>query len=469
MSLVWGAGGAEKVLLRQWLEQLPTDIVSSRPRLSLACAQMLWTIASPTKLQAWLDMAETALNASLTGQVYKDSLQPILMPQERREQENLLGEVIAFRALLKSFQGKDELAFELCQQALSLLSEKNALARAHLAFPQMIAYYTCANDVVAATGSVLHGSTLAQEAGYNALAISTMGATVFCMTGAGRLGEANQMAQQAIYLGTQVGGFILPDVGWPTLWQADILREWNRLDAARALVEEAISLCRQTESTVTSMYLVCGYAMLTRVCLSRGELKEASSALQEVENIGRQMNHPIYLYFHSLYTAVDQVRLWLVCEELDRVARWVRELDLLGPHGTPFAREREEVARVRFLLATHQPAAALQRLEPVLERATMGKRWNHVIEVRLLQALAYQMSVQEGQALSVLFEAVSLAEPGGYIRSFVDEGAPMAALLSQLREQQRISGPTPYLDSLLEAFPRRIRKRQPKQVKQSTL
>ena len=105
-------------------------------------------------------------------------------------------------------------------------------------------------------------------------------------------------------------------------------------------------------------------------------------------------------------------------------------------HGTPFAHEREEVACVRVLLATEQPALALQRLEPVLQRATTGQRWGHVIEIRLLQALAYQMCQEETQALDALSEAVRLAEPEGYIRSFVDEGAPMETLLYRLRKQR---------------------------------
>ena len=81
-----------------------------------------------------------------------------------------------------------------------------------------------------------------------------------------------------------------------------------------------------------------------------------------------------------------------------------------------------------------------------------GKRWGHVIEIRLLQALAYQMRQEETQALNALSEAVRLAEPEGYIRSFVDEGTPMEALLYQLRKRQRKHGPTPYLDTLLAAF-----------------
>jgi LuxR family maltose regulon positive regulatory protein len=125
---------------------------------------------------------------------------------------------------------------------------------------------------------------------------------------------------------------------------------------------------------------------------------------------------------------------------------------------TPFALERQEVARARILLATHQPTAALQRLEPVLERATAGQRWGHVIEIRLLQALAHQMLHEEPQALAALAEAVRLGEPEGYLRSFVEEGEAMEKLLCKLREKQRKVGPTPYLDRVLAAFPKQSQK-----------
>jgi LuxR family maltose regulon positive regulatory protein len=118
----------------------------------------------------------------------------------------------------------------------------------------------------------------------------------------------------------------------------------------------------------------------------------------------------------------------------------------------PFTRERQEVACARIHLATNQPDLALQRLEPVLERATAGKRWRHVIEILLLQALAHAMQQEATQALDVLSQAVHLAEPEGYIRSILDEGAPMERILSRLRKRERQHGPTPYLEKLLTAF-----------------
>jgi len=164
------------------------------------------------------------------------------------------------------------------------------------------------------------------------------------------------------------------------------------------------------------------------------------------------MNQLSYTHLHSFFTTIDQVRLWLACGELDRAIRWVEELNMGERHGSLFAREREEVAYARILLANDQPARALERLEPVLERATVGKRWGHVIEIRILQALAHQMRHEQMQALDALSDAMRLAEPEGYIRSFVDEGAPMEALLYKLRKRGSKQGTIPYLDTLLAAF-----------------
>jgi LuxR family maltose regulon positive regulatory protein len=62
------------------------------------------------------------------------------------------------------------------------------------------------------------------------------------------------------------------------------------------------------------------------------------------------------------------------------------------------------------------------------------------------------MLKQEGQALDALSQATLLAEPEGYIRSFVDEGAQIEALLYRMRKRDCRNGPTPYLDTLLTAF-----------------
>lgn len=465
LSFTWGASEYKLFLLRQWLKELPEEVVNSRPRLCLACAHLLWAVGSGSMLEGWLDAAEMTLTALLTTQSHEHAPPITSSKNGRQELENLLGEVFATRAYLQSYYKEDgQAVLLLCQQALTLLSTENLLVRVLISWAQLrTCYASTINDALAAIKNGHQADSLAQATGHTALSITAMGMTASYMINAGRLHEAWRMIQQAIQMGTQPGGILLPEAGWTSVWRADILHAWNRLDTAYSLVQEGLSLCKQTASLSTLNYLLYGYAVLLRISLSRGNLDVAHSTYQHFEHLGTKMNEPTYRYHHSLFITIDQVRLWLTCGELDRATHWMRKLDVIEQQGLPFARERQQVACVRILLAKQQPTLALERLEPVLQRATNGQRRGHVIEILILQALAQQMCQQETQALKALSEAIRLGEPEGYIRSFVDEGLPMATLLSQLREEQRQQGPTPYLDTLLVAFPQQ-NKTQPEEL-----
>ena len=377
----------------------------------------------------------------------------LLISQATQEQKDFLGDIVTFRAWIQCFQAGGEAALSFCQQALNLLSTDNNMVRAVVAKTRAIVYYSSSlNDVEVAIKENLQAISLARAAGQNALAVGLASTLLPGLIAAGQLHEAQRMSYHIIGQEEQSAGPVFSGVGWPAIFRADILREWNDLDNACSLAEEAISLCRQAESLVSIIFLFWGYAVLLRIYLSRGNFEAAYSALQQFEHVGTHMNQFTYSHMGSIFATGNSIRLWLASGELDQATRWVEKLDTRMWRGTPFACEREEVACARVHLATTQPDLALQRLAPVLQRATAGKRWGHVIEILLLQALAYQMCQEETQALDALAEAVRLGEPEGYIRSFVDEGPPMEALLSQLRKRDHKKGPTPYLDKLLAAF-----------------
>ncbi len=54
------------------------------------------------------------------------------------------------------------------------------------------------------------------------------------------------------------------------------------------------------------------------------------------------------------------------------------------------------------------------------------------LKVMVLQAVALHAHGEKDKALQLLGDALALAKPGGFIRIFVDEGAPMAQLLSRM-------------------------------------
>ncbi len=89
-----------------------------------------------------------------------------------------------------------------------------------------------------------------------------------------------------------------------------------------------------------------------------------------------------------------------------------------------------------------------------------AKGWaDELLKVMVLQALALQMQDEKDRAAQVLGEALALAEPGGFVRIFVDEGEAMRSLLRLLIEKQSHNREHPqsgYAAKLLAAFPQSL-------------
>jgi LuxR family transcriptional regulator, maltose regulon positive regulatory protein len=121
------------------------------------------------------------------------------------------------------------------------------------------------------------------------------------------------------------------------------------------------------------------------------------------------------------------------------------------------------LARVLIARAENPSADCLNEALLLLERmftaAAGAGRTNSVIEILVLRALALQAQHERMAAVQALGRALVLAEPESYVRVFVDEGAPMAALLKdviQARREapydQQPAGPSRYARRLLTEF-----------------
>jgi LuxR family maltose regulon positive regulatory protein len=83
------------------------------------------------------------------------------------------------------------------------------------------------------------------------------------------------------------------------------------------------------------------------------------------------------------------------------------------------------------------------------------KNWqDERLKVMVLQAVAYDGQGDEETAVHILGDALALAEPGGFIRLFVDERLPMAGLLTKMKRevQHQVGGRQAYIHKLLAAF-----------------
>ena len=310
LSLTWGASKHEFAMFQQWLGLLPTEVVHSRPHLCIDCTRLMWTSAPLPRLQNWLDTAEATLLALLTKQAPKAVSHSLLISQATPEQKDLLGDIFSFRAWLQCFQANGEPALSLCQQALNLLSPDNNMVRAVICKTRAIVYYSSSlNEAEAAVKGILQSVSFARAAGQSALAVGLASTLLPCLIAAGQLHEAQRMSYQIIGQEEQSAGPVFSDGGWPAIFRADILREWNTLDNACSLAEEAISLCRQAESLVSIIFLFWGYAVLLRVYLSCGNFDAAYSVLQQFEHVGTHMNQFTYRHMCSIFATGNSIRL----------------------------------------------------------------------------------------------------------------------------------------------------------------
>jgi LuxR family maltose regulon positive regulatory protein len=104
----------------------------------------------------------------------------------------------------------------------------------------------------------------------------------------------------------------------------------------------------------------------------------------------------------------------------------------------------------RVIIAQNKPDEALKLLAWLLGVTETTGLMGSVIEILTLQALALELQGDTAGAMAKLERALSLAEPEGYIRLFIDEGPPMAVLLQ--RAASRGIAPH-YVSQLLAAFP----------------
>jgi len=394
-------------------------------------------------MEGWLHDAETAVRAILPAATSGDAATGALPLAEQREWDDFLGEIASFRAAVTAFTLGDGLsALAFCEEALTHLSPQNLVARAEVAYAQSLAYHAL-GDIVPAIQSAREATAHAQTIG---TILVYMGRTAYSLRLHGKLHEVVQLAQLMATRGTTPVGLPHAQVCWAYIIHADVLRERNRLDEALFLALQGVQLSERTE-IIVALYLA--YSVLMRVYQAQGEMDAARLAFQKSEATLAQNYSP---YRRSIFLITEWMQFWLAGGEVDRATLWAQELVQRPREQSSLAREREEVARARVLLAQKKPTEALSLLEPLQSDAQRQERWTHVIELKVLQALAHAMGDEEPEALAVLAQAVQLAEPEGYIRIFVDEGAPMARMLSRLREQEDRQVPTGYVDTLLAAF-----------------
>jgi LuxR family maltose regulon positive regulatory protein len=192
---------------------------------------------------------------------------------------------------------------------------------------------------------------------------------------------------------------------------------------------------------------------MARIREAQGDLDGTLDLLQEAER----------LYVSDFYPNVRPIaalkaRMWVMQGRLGEALGWARERSLSAHDDLSYVREFEHITLARVLLyrsksdrADRSILEAMGLLERLLQAAEEGERTGRVIEILVLQALAHHVQGDIPAALVPLERALALAEPEGYVRVFVDEGRPMAQLLSEAAAHRIMPDYTARLLAVFEA------------------
>lgn len=443
---------SESGLLGSWLKSLPEDLLRSRALLCAVYGNLLGhtSFHQPAVLRAteyWLNQADQALPDFTAG---SNSLPP--KPEYCRLTRTFIALSRAYLALWR--HEEPQTVIGLAQQALAGLPPADEVPADpnYLRFRSGLNYnlamnYIAVGDYAAADRSFVEARKIAEASGDLLNAFASASGRCFILRRQGRLKEAAALCREAMKtIGPACGVSSSSRIPYSGITHIDlglILMEWNELLPAEESLRKGLDLLKMAYDADKQAE---GSVALADIRLARGETNSTSLLVQAEKSL------PEIRYYAHLH----HVRSWLRQGALDSAVRWAKEKKL--EEGS----ESESLALARVILACHppdrlrtQPADLpdLASLRKHLERAfpsveSTGWR-DRMIELRILQALAWQSDRDTERAVSHLQQALSLAQDGGYIRRFINEGQPMLKLLKTMAGK---SGElNPYIDRLLAA------------------
>ena len=419
---------SETMTLLGWLRQLPDDMVWNRPGLGLAYA---WAL----------------MLSSYSLQGVEGRLSDLADAEPIR--------IIPLQAFAALFRGR---AIEAHRLALSaqdgLLEGDHFLQRVTRWI--LLASRAASTDLRASSDELAQGLRMELGAGGSLFMAMSLCNLAELYMRQGRLQESKTTYERALALAVDELGDSLPVAGMALFGLADLAREWNCLEEAEELLLKGLDKTVDWAETGA----IDAHVTLARVRLAQGERDAALAQVERARQLAAQSDAT---HLDDLLVNLLQARIWLGLGNSRAARQWLVQAggDLSGDtselgegrsHMDYHLLHHRLLTLARIHLVEGHPREALRLLDE-LRLAIERRGWDQSrreMEVHSLRALALWGLGRVDAALMALESALAQAEPGGYVRSFVDEGPEMATLL----QETVVRGVhADYATRLLAAFP----------------
>lgn len=379
-----------------WLKSLPKTVMDNKPLLWITYASVSLGFGRISNVEQILKAAEAALDGTKSDETSRD----------------MTGRIASMRAILAVPLYNVETMKTQSLRALEYLHPENLSARTTSTWTLGLAY------------EELKDHPAARETYHKALSMGKIsGNVVFTLLAKAGLGYMEEV-ENKLHLAVQIYQQILQLVGdqpLPVLCDvhlglARVFYQWNDMDSALQYTNSSIELARLFENTI-DRFIVCEI-FLSHLKLVTGDIDEAASLLAGTAHSVHQ-----YDFVHRIpELAAQQVLTMIRQGNLETAAQIAEKHDL-------------PMSEVRIYLALGKASDALAILEP-MDQKLEGRDWdNEKLNVMILKSIALHMQGKKDRAIQLLVSVLTLTEPEGFIRIFIDEGLPMFRLLSEAAAQ----------------------------------
>jgi LuxR family maltose regulon positive regulatory protein len=395
-----------------WVKKLPQAAIYSRPWL---CVQMGWAFSNAGEVEpseTSLQNAEYALAGTL----------------DQHDSKSLLGNIALIRASNAQNQGDLAETVKYAELSIQIIPDDDLYLRAQAAITLGFTHWATGN-VEASLQAMRTWMDDMQKLGNQMYVIASAFVVADMQVILGHLGEAEKALRQTLQKAEALGQ------------EAQVVTAHHHLGLAMIAYERGddaeFAQSLQTAADLGQRTTLIDWPY--RWNLAQAHIKESArewdAALEFFDEARRvYIKNPVPMLQP---VEAHKARVYLKQGRLDKAQVWAQERALTVADKADYPGEYEYLTLARVRLAEGSFTGIHELLDHLLALAETQKRTGSVIEILLTQALVHQAQSNQAQAIAVLERILTLTEPEGYIRIFVDEGEAMQLLISDFRHLHR--------------------------------
>lgn len=437
--------------LLEWFNQLPETIIQKRPKLLLSHAWLLFEIfENPWDIILFsLEHIETELLSNTLINNFTDN-----------ERSAMYAQVDLLRANHARFYNNYQQAIVLSERALARLPDDEVYIRSGIIAHLASDYEQSGNmsDAIATYTQSIEMCQTAQNIDGLLFAVAHL---IHVHRIAGNLHKALQTYKQVqSYIGQRSG----PDIGMVKIALAEVYYERNQLQQAQSHLHDGLEFCRPFSAWYKAV--ITGTILLAKILLVDGNFEEATTLIEQIT-----VDDPVEIKRIEL----ARMHLYLMSEKFTATVHWAKQVQINNTSNIKYKDESELLMYIRILLSLEALKVQGQRVVQIIEsplelirdvlhnlfeNAVASGRLASAIEAKVLQAIYYDIRNETKMAMTLLDDALQLAESEHYIRRFADEGDQLYQLFIRYQTTPRISTVSQeFLSDIRGAFPKFVQQK----------